>query len=255
MGSFQSILLRFVGACRKAMLKVKALINVVNNEYNRLIVETNHSVSVKALQGVGIDIADDAIIKGVDVSIDVTRPSLVHIGSKTLLHHGFKLLTHDFATRVFLNAFDEFVPSSGAVWIGDNVWFGENVTVLKGAHIGNNCIIGINSIVMGNIPDNSVAAGIPARVICSLDDYFEKRKKKSVEEAFEYARSLQRRYNRRPKPEDFWEEFPLFVSGNTVKDYPEIPIRRQLGESYDTWCKQHVAPYATFDDFLAAAGL
>lgn len=51
------------------------------------------------------------------------------------------------------------------VVIGDNVWIGENVCVLLGARIGNGCIIGANSVVTGDIPDNSIVAGAPARVI------------------------------------------------------------------------------------------
>lgn len=51
-----------------------------------------------------------------------------------------------------------------------------NCTVLKGVTIGDNCIIGIGSIVTKDIPANSVAIGNPAKVVCSLDEYFEKEK-------------------------------------------------------------------------------
>jgi acetyltransferase-like isoleucine patch superfamily enzyme len=44
--------------------------------------------------------------------------------------------------------------------------------VLKGVTIGNNCIIGAGAIVTKNIPDNSVAVGVPARVTSTLEDYF-----------------------------------------------------------------------------------
>ena len=52
-----------------------------------------------------------------------------------------------------------------------------NVTVLKGVTIGDNCIIGAGSIVTKDIPSNSVSSGVPAKIVSSLDDYFEKRKK------------------------------------------------------------------------------
>lgn len=133
------------------------------------------------------------------------------------------------------------------------MWFGENVTLLKGTNIGNNCIIGINSVVMGAIPDNSVAAGCPAKVICSLDEYFQKRKLRCVEEAFEYARSIEERFGRYPILSDFWEEFPLFVSGEDIDKYPEIPIRKQLGGECESWTKSHKAQFTSFEDFLKAA--
>jgi maltose O-acetyltransferase len=49
--------------------------------------------------------------------------------------------------------------------IGDNVWIGGSVTILPGVNIGNNVTIGAGSVVVHDIPDNSVAAGNPARVI------------------------------------------------------------------------------------------
>ena len=51
------------------------------------------------------------------------------------------------------------------VKIGDNVWIGENVIILAGANIGNGCIVGANSLISGTIPNNTIAAGSPARVI------------------------------------------------------------------------------------------
>ena len=50
------------------------------------------------------------------------------------------------------------------VRIGEGSWIGENVCIL-GATIGKHCIIGANAVVTSDIPDYSVAVGIPARVI------------------------------------------------------------------------------------------
>lgn len=50
-------------------------------------------------------------------------------------------MTHDFASYVFVNKYNEFIPSHGKVKIGNNVWFGMNCTVLKGVTIGDNCIL------------------------------------------------------------------------------------------------------------------
>lgn len=55
--------------------------------------------------------------------------------------------------------------SSKAVVIEDNVWLGEHVSVLPGVTIGENSIIGANSVVTKSIPANSIAVGIPAKVI------------------------------------------------------------------------------------------
>lgn len=55
--------------------------------------------------------------------------------------------------------------SKGAVIIEENVWIGENVSILPGVTIGRNSIIGANSVVSKNIPQNVVAAGVPAKII------------------------------------------------------------------------------------------
>ncbi|WP_298435379.1 acyltransferase [Geobacter sp.] len=51
------------------------------------------------------------------------------------------------------------------VFVEDNVFLGTGVIVLKGSTIGENTIVGAGSVVVGNIPANSIAAGNPARVI------------------------------------------------------------------------------------------
>jgi acetyltransferase-like isoleucine patch superfamily enzyme len=55
--------------------------------------------------------------------------------------------------------------------IGDNVWIGMNAVVMPGTKIGNNVVIGANSVVTNNIPDDSIAAGVPCKVIGSKRPY------------------------------------------------------------------------------------
>lgn len=192
------------------------------------------------------------------VHIDVSRPYLIEIGDNVRLNYGLTLLTHDFSTMVFKTKYGEMLASSGKIKIGNNVYFGRNCTVLKGVTIGDNCVIGYGSLVLKDIPSGSVVAGIPAKVICSLEDYYEKRKTKSLEEALELAKEIERKYKRRPVPADFREEFVYFVSGNEIDKYPEIPIEHQLrtmGDCYERWVRNHKAAYADFDSFMKAAGI
>ncbi|MDR4953370.1 DapH/DapD/GlmU-related protein [Chryseobacterium sp. ES2] len=60
--------------------------------------------------------------------------------------------------------------SKGPVIIEDNVWIGEGVCILPGVTIGENSIIGANSVVNKSFPKNSVIAGIPARLIKTLEN-------------------------------------------------------------------------------------
>jgi len=54
---------------------------------------------------------------------------------------------------------------SSAVEIGDNVWIGEGVVIQQGVEIGSGSIIAANSVVTKNIPANSIAGGIPIKII------------------------------------------------------------------------------------------
>lgn len=58
--------------------------------------------------------------------------------------------------------------ASAEVEIGENVFLGDNVTILKGVTIGKNSVIGNGSIVTKDIPENTIAAGNPAKVIRNL---------------------------------------------------------------------------------------
>jgi len=51
------------------------------------------------------------------------------------------------------------------VRIGHNVWIGYGACVLRGVHIGDNCIVGTSAVVTRDVPDNAVVAGVPARVL------------------------------------------------------------------------------------------
>ena len=62
----------------------------------------------------------------------------------------------------------------GCIDIGDNVFIGANSTILYDVKIGSNVIIGAGSLVNKDIPDNSVAVGIPAKIVGTFDDLFPK---------------------------------------------------------------------------------
>ena len=51
------------------------------------------------------------------------------------------------------------------IHIGDDVWIGANAVILDGVTIGNGCVIGANAVVNKDIPEYSVAVGVPAKVI------------------------------------------------------------------------------------------
>lgn len=230
-------------------------------------------IYIKHLRGKGIKIGERCYMQP-DCEIDESRPSLVTIGTHCFFSKGFTLLTHDYTSWMFRELYHDFLPSSGKVTIGNNVYFGRYCTVLKGVTIGDNCIIGLGSVITKDIPAGSVAVGVPAKTVCTVDEYYNKRKKECVEEAHEYARSIKERFARRPESYDFYEEFPLYMSGKecsecneiTAEEYPNFlqnksnyinkyPVHFQIREGYDEFILNHKSIYNGLDEFLKAAGI
>ena len=68
----------------------------------------------------------------------------------------------------------------GCIEIMDNVFVGAYSTILYGVRIGENVIVGSNSLVNKDLAPNGVYAGIPARRICSFDEFVQKRREQKA---------------------------------------------------------------------------
>lgn len=232
---------------------IKKLTNIVSCFWYR----RSDAAFTTYLQKKGVRIDNNCVFRDIlSIRIDISRPSLVTIGNNVSMNKDFELLTHDWVSGIFIQKYSDFIPAHKRVEIGDNVRFGTKCIVLSGTKIGDNCFIGAGSIVNKEIPANSIAAGIPAKVICSIDEYYEKRKKQYIDEALEYACSIQERFGRKPVLEDFTDDYPVFVDGSNIDDYPMMPYSTVLkGEHFEKWKQDHKAPFKNFEEFLEAAGI
>lgn len=105
-----------------------------------------------------------------------SEPYLVTVGDDTTISFDCAFVTHDAATRVIRN-----LPGQNKetviykpIRVGKNCFIGCRSVILPGVTIGDNVIIGAGSIVNKDIPDNTVAAGQPCRIICTLEEYIKK---------------------------------------------------------------------------------
>jgi acyl-[acyl carrier protein]--UDP-N-acetylglucosamine O-acyltransferase len=135
--------------------------------------------------------------------------------------------------------------------IEDNVFIGISSIILKGVRIGENTIIGAGSVVTHDIPPNLVAAGNPCKVIMTLEQYRDKRKRLYVDEAKAYALELYRKKGKVPCKRDFMEEFVLYYNPNEKLDL--VQERSLFSNSQSV---RELKPiFASFESFLIAAGI
>ena len=120
--------------------------------------------------------------KNVDIVGNVnfgSEPYLITIGDDTTISFDCAFVTHDAATRVLRHLPGENPETViyGKIVIGKNCFIGCRTIILPNVTIGDNVIIGAGSIVNRNIPSNTVAAGNPCKVICTIEAYKNKHKK------------------------------------------------------------------------------
>ena len=119
---------------------------------------------------------------GANVNIDWdtigTEPYLVEIGDNTYFSGGARCVTHDggIMQLMHIGLTEKMYDVLGKIRIGANCFIGTQTIILKNVTIGDNCIIGAGSVVSKSVPSGSVAAGVPARVIETVEEYYEKNK-------------------------------------------------------------------------------
>ena len=108
-----------------------------------------------------------------------SEPWIVTIGDNVHITGGCKFIAHDGGTLIFRDQIPD-LEITKPITVGNNVYIGEESMILPGVNIGSNVVIGARSVVTRDIPDNSVAAGVPCRVIKTTGEYLEKLKRESL---------------------------------------------------------------------------
>ncbi len=105
--------------------------------------------------------------------------NLIRIHDNVRIASNVTFATHDI-THLVLNNLPEtgekkYRETVGCIEIMDNVFIGTNVTIVGNVRIGSKVIVAAGAVVTKDIPDNSVVGGVPAKRICSFDEYVERR--------------------------------------------------------------------------------
>jgi acetyltransferase-like isoleucine patch superfamily enzyme len=107
-------------------------------------------------------------LSGVSIA---ARSTTIHIGAYTMIAPGCVLTDSDFHApwppeRRHL---DPGYERDAGIAIGEYVWIGMHCRILKGVRIGRGSIVAAGSVVVRDLPENCLAAGVPARVIRALE--------------------------------------------------------------------------------------
>lgn len=109
-----------------------------------------------------------------------TEPWIITLGNNVHITKNVEFITHDGGTLLFRKEHPK-LEITKPIKVGDNVYIGIGTIILPGVTIGNNVVIGAGSVVTRNIPDNVVAAGVPAKVKKNIEEYYVKIRSESLE--------------------------------------------------------------------------
>lgn len=193
--------------------------------------------------------------------IDSTTPYMLSIGDHVSITAGVKILTHDYAWSVLKDYASATVQPGavlgaiGPVDIGSYVFIGMNTVITRGVKIGDHVIIGAGSVVTSDCEVNSVYAGNPARKICSIEEYYHKRKKLQFAEARNIALHYRERMKMDPPMEVFNEYFQLFATRQQAEANPAFQVQMtRMGNIDQTkaYMDDQRPMFDGFESFLAA---
>ncbi len=131
---------------------------------------------IATLRGMGVRIGDRCRIYAIDFG---SEPYLIRLGNHVLISNDVTFVNHGLNWPL-QDKYDS-LTGFGKIDIKDNCQIGLRVTILPGVTIGPNSIVGACSVVTKDVPPNTVVAGTPASVICSLDEYEEKCKARHID--------------------------------------------------------------------------
>ena len=194
--------------------------------------------------------------------VDLQYPWMITIGSHVFITKGVNIICHDYSWSVLKRLEDSknnsFIPgailgASGEVKIGNNVFIGMDATITRNVIIGDNVIIGAGSVVTKNCESNSVYAGNPAKRVCSVYEFYEKRKNNQEVEAKKLVKKYKERFGTWPEANVLFEYFMLFESLDSIKNNSLFVSQLNLcenGYQSQKYLELNNPKYKSFDDFL-----
>lgn len=118
----------------------------------------------------GAQVGENCFIVPTDLG---TEPYMVRIGNHVCIAGGVTFVTHDGAAWVFREEVPD-LQAFGPIVIEDNSIIGLRAVIFPNVRIGPNSVVGAGSVVISDVPPNTIVMGVPARPFGSLEKYREK---------------------------------------------------------------------------------
>ena len=134
----------------------------------RIIMKLKGELDVNRLKEQGLEIGENYWI-GRNCFFDPSHCFLITIGNDVTFSSNVRLLAHDASTKKHLG-----FAKIGRIDIKDHVFIGANATVLPGVTIGEGAIVGACALVTKDIEPYTVYTGVPAKKMCTVDEYIHK---------------------------------------------------------------------------------
>jgi acetyltransferase-like isoleucine patch superfamily enzyme len=151
--------------------------------FYQLLVKCYRLQSLKSAIHQGMEVGKNT--KFVGTQSFGSEPYLICIGCNCLITDNVAFNTHDGGVQVPFISVGSDLPSVygkksivGRIKLGNNVFVGTRTIFLPNSKVGDNVIIAAGAIVKGDFPSNIVIGGVPAKKICTIEEYFEKHKNK-----------------------------------------------------------------------------
>ena len=137
----------------------------IDGDNNTLIIGRNCRIYgpcyIGIENGANVTIGESTGLRGVTI---LAKGAPITIGANCMTSYEVIIRNHDSHSIRSVDS-DEILNEPKGIIIRDNVWIAQRVTILKGTTVGSNSVIGFGSIVTKDIVNNSIATGIPAKVV------------------------------------------------------------------------------------------
>lgn len=178
---------------------IQRIISMIKKFYYHKIKKMDDSdINIHLMRKSGISVGEKCRMFTL---IRSNEPTLISIGSNVTISGDVSFCTHDNAV---IKAIEGKTDAVGRITIGNDCFIGIRSIVLYGVTLGDNCIVGAGSVVTHSFPPHTVLAGNPARAICTTEQYAEKYK--------EYAVDFKR--------------IPMSERPKYFEEHPEIMVKR-----------------------------